>query len=86
MQCSLSKSMMCIKKLQKRSDGQYPRRTSFQEKTFSPSSVKAQKRFGLLGAEVFKRTRGLAVFTVNVNVITVSVVMLISSLLGWYVT
>ena len=56
------------------------------KKTFFPSSVKAQKRFGLLGAEFFQEDNGLAVFTVNVNVITVRVVKLISSLLGWYVT
>ena len=44
------------------------------------------KKVRIVGCGSFQEDNGLAVFTVNVNVITVSVVMLISSLLGWYVT
>ena len=41
---------------------------SFQERAFSQSIVKAQRKFGLSVAEVFQEDTGLAVFTVNVKV------------------
>ena len=44
------------------------------------------KKVRIVGCGSFQEDKRLAVFTVNLNVITVSVVMLISSLLGWYVT
>ena len=44
------------------------------------------KKVRIVGCGNFQEDSGLAVFTVNVDVITVRVVMLISSLLGWFVT
>ena len=84
--CSPSESLLCFKKLQMRCVGQYPLKVSFQEKPFSPSSVKAQKKVRIVGCGNSQEDNGLAVFTLNVNVITVRVVMLNSSLLGWFVT
>ena len=44
------------------------------------------KKVRIVGCGNFQEVNGLAVFTVNVNVRTVRAVLLISSLLGWYVT
>ena len=63
-----------------------PQTKSFQERTFSSSSVKAQRRFGLSHSEIFRRTLVLQPFTINANVITVRVVLLIAGMFAWFLT